>query len=576
MPRTAGIHHVTAIASDPQRNLDFYVGTLGLRLVKRTVNFDDPATYHFYFGDETGSPGSLLTFFPWPGARRGRAGAGQVAVTSFAAPAAAIGFWVERLVARGVAFDGPTTRRFAGGVAESVLAFRDPDGMLLEIVGLADAGARGGWGGPVGVPAAHALRGIAGVTLWVAEHEGTGAVLTGPLGLVAAGEEEATRRYRAAGDAAGGRVDVRAVSGFPRGVEGAGTVHHVAWRAADERAQLALREAVIAAGGRPTPVIDRLYFRSVYFREPGGVLFELATDGPGFAVDEPRERFGLRLALPPRLEVERAEIEALLPEIRLPADEPMAAPGSPATPAAAPAPAAPGGPPAAIAMDDPEALGFLHRFEPPSGSGREREVTLLLLHGTGGNEDDLLPLGRALLPGAALLAPRGQVLEDGRPRFFRRFAEGVLDLEDLARRTPQLAAFVAAAADAYRRDPDGVVAVGFSNGANMAASLLLRGSRAVAAAVLLSPMLPFEPDAPPALAGVGVFIGAGRADPLVPAPQVERLAEVLRAGGAVVTVRWDPGGHTIAPGTVEAARAWLAEWLSRRPSPDRGPDAGGD
>jgi predicted esterase len=335
-------------------------------------------------------------------------------------------------------------------------------------------------------------------------------------------------------------VDVRAVAGFPRGAEGAGTVHHVAWRVADEAAQLAVREAVIAAGRRPTPVIDRTYFRSVYFREPGGVLFELATDGPGFAIDEPAGRLGERLMLPPQYESARGAIEAALPPLRLPGPEPTD-PGE------------------AGAAAEPAALRFTHRYLPPQASGAQSRVTLLLLHGTGGNEEDLLPLGRMLRPEAGLLSPRGPVLENGMPRFFRRIAEGVFDLEDLARRTADLAEFIRGATARYRLDPGGIVAVGFSNGANIAGSLLLRDPGLLRGAVLLSPMVPFEPDSLPDLSGTAVLIGAGRADPIAPPAQVERLSALLEACGAEVAVEWHPGGHTIAPAVVTAARRWMEE-----------------
>ena len=204
-----------------------------------------------------------------------------------------------------------------------------------------------------------------------------------------------------------------------------------------------------------------------------------------------------------------------------------------------------------------DTLGFAHRWLPPTGAGEAAGTTLLLLHGTGGNEDDLIPLGRMLLPGAGMLSPRGQVLERGMPRFFRRLAEGVFDLEDLARRTDELGTFVDAAAAAYGFDRERVIAAGFSNGANIAASLLLRRPGALRGAVLLSPMLPFEPPATPSLAGTAVFIGAGRTDPMVPVAQVERLAAVLRDGGADVVLHWEPGGHGITPSEITAAQHWL-------------------
>ena len=317
MSHVQGIHHVTAIASDPQRNLDFYAGVLGLRLVKRTVNFDDPRTYHFYYGDEVGTPGSIMTFFPWPGARRGRQGPQQVGVTSFAVLPSAIGFWVERLLRHGVAHE-PLAARTLGGRTERVLAFRDPDGMLIEIVGDPGAEARPAWSGAPGIAPEHAIRGFHSVTLWVEAGEPTERVLTDTLGFRAVGESEGVRRFAAGDGGPGTLVDVRAVGGFVRGLSGAGTVHHVAFRVPDDAAELAVRERVAAAGLHPTGQLDRSYFHSVYFREPGGVLYELATDVPGFAVDEPVEELGRSLMLPSQYEPRRAELEAVLPPIHLP------------------------------------------------------------------------------------------------------------------------------------------------------------------------------------------------------------------------------------------------------------------
>ncbi len=543
MPNVLGLHHVTAIAADPQRNLDFYAGVLGLRLVKRTVNFDDPRTYHFYFGDEVGTPGSIMTFFPWPGVRRGRPGSGQVAVTSFAVLPGAIGFWVERLLRHGVRYEGPM-RRGAGPDAEYVLAFKDPDGLMLEIVGHAGAEARPAWGGAPGIPREHAIHGFHAVTLWVERADASERVLLDTLGFRALREEGATRRY-AAGEGGPGRLaDLREIGDFGRGAGGAGTVHHVAFAVEDDAAQLAVRQRVIEAGLHPTEVIDRSYFHSVYFREPGGILYELATIPPGFAIDEPVEHLGESLKLPPQYEPLRAEIEAVLPPIHLPGAR---SEGGASSVTAEPANAS------------GEAVGFIHRYVPPSDSaGPAGGTTLLLLHGTGGDEDDLLPLGRALLPGAGLLSPRGKVLERGAPRFFRRLAEGVFDQEDLSRRTDELAEFVAAAIDAYRLEPEGIVAVGFSNGANIAASLLLRRPGVLRAAVLLSPMMPFEPDPLPDLKRATVFVGAGRRDPIARPEQAERLAELLRQAGADVTVHWSPGGHAVGQDEVQAARHWLA------------------
>ena len=547
-----GLHHVTAIASDPQRNLDFYAGVLGLRFVKRTVNFDDPQTYHFYYGDDVGNPGSILTFFPWPGARRGRQGTGQVAVTSFAVVPTALGFWVERLLRHGVKYEGPTKRGPSGADSEQVISFKDHDGLMLEIVAHAGAEARPAWGGAPGISRDNAIHGFHGVTLWVGDGEPTERVLVDTLGFRPVREERGTRRFEVGDGGPGTFVDVRSIGGFVQGAGGAGTVHHVALSVPDDETQLAVREQVIGAGLHPTPVIDRNYFQSVYFREPSGVLYELATNPPGFAIDEPVERLGERLMLPGQYEPQRAEIEAILPRIHHP------------VPASAVSAFAETAGPEDVSGD---ALGFVHRYVPPeAGAEPAGGTTLLLLHGTGGDENDLLPLGRGLLPGAGMLSPRGKVLERGAPRFFRRLAEGVFDQEDLARRTNELAEFIVSAATAYALDRDGIVAVGFSNGANIAASLLLRRPGLLRGAVLLSPMLPYEPDALPDLSGTSVFIGAGRTDPIAPAEQVERLATVLRQTGADVTVHWQSAGHTITKDELDAAHRWMAQRITSRAS----------
>jgi glyoxalase family protein len=309
---THGIHHVTAIAGDPQANLDFYVGVLGLRFVKRTVNFDDPGTYHFYYGDRIGSPGTLLTFFPWAGAQRGRRGPGQAEVTAFAIPAGSLGYWTERLKAHGVAFDGPAAR-----FDEEAVSFLDPDGLALELVARADAAAVTPWSeGPIA--AEHEIRGFHSVALAVARSSPTAALLEGVMGYRAVGESGGRRRFVADHAGPGAFVDVVESSDTPAGRMGTGTVHHVAFRAADDAEQAAARDTLLAERMRVTPVQERNYFRSIYFREPGGVLFEIATDPPGMTVDEPVESLGESLKLPPWYERLRPELERHLPKIAVP------------------------------------------------------------------------------------------------------------------------------------------------------------------------------------------------------------------------------------------------------------------
>ena len=314
-PESPGIHHVTAIASDPQRNLDFYAGVLGMRLVKRTVNFDDPTTYHFYFGDREGAPGSLLTFFSWPGSNRGRQGDGQAAVTSLAIVPSAVGFWMERFIQHRVEFEHPKTQ-FGD---ERVISFRDPDGMLCELIAHPSAESGSGWMTD-SIPIEHSIRGVYSVTLWLESCDLTGKLLVDSLGFKPAREQASIFRYAATSGGLGSVVDLRCVPGLWPGVSGAGTVHHVAFRAPTNRAQLAFREALVEKGLNVTPQIDRDYFQSIYFREPGGVLFEIATDKPGFIIDEPLDSLGSSLRLPLWLESRRFEIEALLPNIYLPGE----------------------------------------------------------------------------------------------------------------------------------------------------------------------------------------------------------------------------------------------------------------
>jgi glyoxalase family protein len=304
-----GLHHVTAIASDPQKNLDFYTEVLGLRFVKRTVNFDDPGTYHFYFGDDAGSPGTILTFFPWPHAKRGHAGAGEVVKTAFSVPAGALEYWQERLTDRAIDVE-KTGRRFD----EQVLTFPDPDGMEIEIVAHKDAG-RVNAPRFASVPPEHAIRGFFGVTLLEQKASETSGILN-VMGFQKVSAEGNRIRFSAAGHALGNHIDLLIDPNAKFGSMAAGSVHHIAFRAKDDAAQLEWRQE-IAKHLEVTHVLDRTYFHSIYFREPGGVLFELATDPPGFALDEPIESLGEELRIPQWLEPRRGFIEKRLAAITL-------------------------------------------------------------------------------------------------------------------------------------------------------------------------------------------------------------------------------------------------------------------
>jgi glyoxalase family protein len=305
-----GIHHVTAISGKAERNVAFYTHVLGLRLVKRTVNFDDPGTYHLYYGDEAGRPGTILTFFPWEHAAAGRAGVGSAHATSFRVPLSSIGYWTQYFVAQGVIHE-TLEKRFG----DSVMSFTDPDGASLALVGVSGAENEPTWSNG-DIPVEHAIRGFHGVTLMVEDAARTGAVLTDVLGFAPSGRDGSLVRFRASDSTVGGVIDIREAKGFLAGKMGRGSVHHVAFRAVDDATQAAMAAKVTEHHGlHPTEQIDRQYFRSVYFREPGGVLFEIATDEPGFAIDESVAALGQALKLPSFLEPKRREIEAALPPL---------------------------------------------------------------------------------------------------------------------------------------------------------------------------------------------------------------------------------------------------------------------
>ena len=311
-----GIHHITAIAGDPQQNVDFYARIMGLRLVKETVNYDDPGTYHLYFGDELGHPGTILTFFPWPGAPRGHQGVGQATTVSFSVPPESLVFWDDRLKSHGL-----TVHRSESAFGEPIIEFSDPDGLPLELV----ADTRGNLGYPWAgafVPASGAIRGFHSIALLERAYPDTEALLTGVLGFHLAKTVGRRRRYVVGDGGLATWVDVVSAPDERPGHVAVGTVHHVAWRTPDDNAQEGWRQKIIKEGLRVTPVIDRQYFRSIYFHEPGGVLFEIATDPPGFTVDESPQALGSRLRLPPWLEPRRQAIEARLPVLHLPHGDP--------------------------------------------------------------------------------------------------------------------------------------------------------------------------------------------------------------------------------------------------------------
>lgn len=300
--KTMGIHHITAIVGHPQENVDFYAGVLGLRLVKQTVNFDDPGTYHLYFGDKGGKPGTIITFFPWAGARQGVIGDGQVGVTSYVVPKGALTFWERRLEKYNIPFTN--LERFG----ENYLEFDDPHGLHLEIVEREEGEANPWEFG--GITAEYAIKGFGGATLLSAQPDKTADLLEKVMGLEKVGEEGDIARFQSTADI-GNIIDLKRTPIGP-GQMGVGTVHHIAWRAADDGDQMDWKKHIEANGYGVTPVRDRNYFNAIYFREHGEILFEIATDPPGFAHDESVETMGEKLMLPSQYETNRQQIEQVL------------------------------------------------------------------------------------------------------------------------------------------------------------------------------------------------------------------------------------------------------------------------
>ena len=308
MQAIQGIHHITAFASDPQKNASFYHTILGQRLVKTTVNFDDPGTYHLYYGDKVGTPGTIMTYFPWVGARKGRPGNGEVATVSYSIGLNSVEYWQNRLTEYGLNVTEKSDR-----FGNQVLGFHDPDGMDLELIANDDEGEIQYWDSG-DVPEEHAIRGFHSVTLWVSDATKTSKLLTEIMGYELVGTEDNRHRFKGASQDIGLYVDLLVRPNQPRGIPGAGSVHHVAFRTRDDSEQLEYQQLLHESGFGVTEVKDRQYFHSIYFREPSGVLFEVATDAPGFAIDESVEELGTHLKLPPWLEPQREVIENVLPK----------------------------------------------------------------------------------------------------------------------------------------------------------------------------------------------------------------------------------------------------------------------
>jgi len=504
----SGLHHVTGITADVQANVDFYVGFLGLRLVKRTAGYADAEQLHLVYGDGLGSPGSLLTFLVWEATGRGRTGVGQVAEVALAVPAASFGGWLPRALAANVPFEGPS-REFG----EPVLRLKDPDGMIVKLVG-ADLATL--------APLPDAPTRLRGVTLLTDKAAEIAGFLT-RFDYRRAQHSGPTQRMVSDTDV----VDVRKVAGFVPSIPGAGVPDHVAFRASDADAVRSMRLSLQDHG--PTEIHDRKYFLSLYVRDPAGILMEYATDGPGMTVDEAPRELGQTLFLPPP-EAGRAEdLKAMLPQFALPGEERFPA----------------------------RDLPFIHRFNRPA---HPDGTTLVLLHGSGGNEAALMPIARRIAPHATLLGVRGRSAEERVNRWFRRIDATTFDQADIRGEADAFAAFVDGAVAGYGLDPDRLAFLGYSNGANLLAAVLHIHPGVVRRAVLLRAVQVLENLEAADLSGTSVLVLDGRDDLLARAPST--LADDLKAQGANVEARVLSANHELSAADVTVSGEWLGRNLS--------------
>ena len=538
-----GLHHVTAIASDPQANLDFYTQVLGLRFVKRTVNFDDPGTYHFYFGDDLGSPGTILTFFPWPRVGRGTAGVGEVTHTAFSIPADSLTYWEQRLVQRHIKFTR-SPRRFE----EEVLTFSDTSGMQIELVAHAEASAAH----PPrfsDVPSAHAIRGFHGVTMLQLDATETAATLA-VMGFLPIAEEGNRLRFASPADpsALGNHIDILVDPQANFGRSGAGSVHHIAFRAANDESQLDWR-TTITEHLPATEVLDREYFHSIYFREPGGVLFELATDNPGFAIDEPLESLGERLCLPPWFESRRTSLEEILPPITLHKDA------------------------AEITQPpDPHADGELYRAGAPLD---QATGAVILLHGRGGPARDILTLSRALAPASlpiAFLAPQAEGFTWYPNSFLADRDLNQPYLDSALARVKSVVDLALAAGIPLDR----IVLAGFSQGACLATEFIATHPARYAGLIAWTGGLIGPPDSTLSgsdpthsgnLADTPALFASSDPDQWVPWPRVEESAKIFTSMGAQVTLRRFPNKpHSVSGEEIELGRKLIEKAFAPHPT----------
>lgn len=512
---SSGIHHITLITRKVQANVDFYAGFLGLRLVKQTAGFEDAEQLHLFYGDAAGTPGSLVTFLVWEDGAPGRAGYGQIGEFALAIQPESIGFWLTRALAAGLRPEGPRNE-----LGEPVLRLKDPDGIIIKLVGVAGLRHAAPWAAD-GIPPEHAVGNLRSATLFTEEQDLTRAFFTTHFGYRPGMSDGAIERLVSdTGDA----LDLRNVQGFWSSAPGAGTVDHIALRATSEQALEATEASLRRSNATPTTIHDRKYFTSLYAREPGGVLVEMATDAPGMGVDEPQETLGSTLFIPQAPAGDEDAFRVVLPQFAMP------------------------GEPRVIYRE----LPFVHRFHTPDAPDGGH---IVLLHGSGGTETSLMPLAARTAPHATLLGVRGRATEEGAARWFRRLPQMRFDQADIRSEAEAFEAFCEGAAAAYGVKASNTVHMGYSNGANFLAAFMRLHPGWVRKAVLIRPMDVLEESPEADLTGVEVLMVVGAEDRLTRQPQA--LCDTLSAAGATVTVETVAAGHFLTEADDPVVQSWL-------------------
>ncbi|MBY5771334.1 ring-cleaving dioxygenase [Rhizobium leguminosarum] len=521
----SGIHHVTAITRKVQANVDFYAGFLGMRLVKQTAGYEDATQLHLFYGDAAGTPGSLLTFLAWEDGAPGRAGYGQISEISLAIDPASIGYWLTRAMSFGLRSEGP-----ADEFGEPVLRLKDPDNIILKLAGAKNLTSPSAWDG-ASIPAELTIQRVRGATMLTEKPAESRSFLESHFGYrFQTNRGTIDRLVSESGDV----IDVRDARGFWSGAPGTGTVDHVAFRAPDEDALRSVSKALEKTDASPTNMHDRKYFRSLYAREPGGTLVELATDKPGMTVDEEHASLGTKLFAPPETITNLDDLKVVLPQFSMP--------GQPRI--------------------NYRELPFVHRFyTPPNPDGS----VFVLLHGSGGNETTLMPLLNKAAPRATLMGVRGRATEEGFPRWYKRITPFSFDQNDIKTEAEAFAAFIEGAVKSYGLDPKKVVYVGYSNGANLLNSLLYLHPNLVHKAVLLRSM-PVLSDYPHAdLKGTDLLVISGKTDAY--GKYASELEERLKSSGATVDSDVISGGHDLGDADVPIIQKWLLQRMGDDPQP---------